>query len=533
MMNMNGISILDCTLRDGGYINNWNFGNLAVGEIINLLNESNVDIIECGFLRDEAYDTNRSVFSSVEDITPLITPKKEGITYVAMIALGDIDISNISNRDDSSIDGIRLTFHKGDWEEEKQAAIELMKKGYDVFIQPVGTATYSDDEFLELIDKVNEVQPYAFYLVDTLGTMYKKDLSRMFFMADNNLNRDIVIGFHSHNNLQLSFSNAQELMSFNTKRHIIVDSSVSGMGRGAGNLPTELITQYVNENLTAKYKVMPLLSIIDRYLDPIYEKTPWGYSTPYYLASIYNCHPNYANNLMQKEKLSVEEIGKLLNMIPSEERSLYNSKLIETLYINYQNNQIDDTAAIETIKGIINGENVLILGPGKTIRTHIDKVNSFIENNKPYIISVNFIPNEYKSDIIFISNSKRMSQIENIDLKGRTLLLTSNVPSSNNSLNLNYSSLLGEGRDPDDAGMMLMRLLRKVGVRTVYLAGFDGYDVNSSTHIFTDSYVGVRDYQERIVKNQDMEEQLSDMSSKINIVFITPTNYSVKGAGYE
>jgi len=530
---MNGISILDCTLRDGGYINNWNFGKPAVVDIINLLNESNVDIIECGFLRDEKYNSDRSVFSSVEDITPLITHKKKSVMYVAMIALGDIETSKISYNDGSSIDGIRLTFHKGDWEGEKQAAIELMKKGYKVFIQPVGTATYDDAELLELINNVNEINPYAFYLVDTMGTMYRKDLSRMFFMADNNLNPDIVIGFHSHNNLQLSFSNAQELMSFNTKRKIIVDSSVSGMGRGAGNLPTELITQYVNENLNVKYKVMPLLSIIDRHLDSIYAKTPWGYSTPYYLASIYNCHPNYASYLMQKEKLSVEEIGKIINMIPSEERSIYNSKLVEKLYIDYQNNQIDDTEVVEELSKFIEGKNVLIFGPGKTVRTHYEKVKIFIENNEPCTISVNFIPNGYNLDIIFVSNSKRMSQIESNALEGRTLLLTSNVHSIKKSLRLNYSPLLGEGRDPDDAGLMLMRFLRKIGVRTVYLAGFDGYDVGSPNNFFADSYIGVRSYQEKVMKNKDMEDQLNDMSSKMNIVFITPTNYSVKGVEYE
>lgn len=530
---MRGISILDCTLRDGGYINNWNFGKLAIEDIINLLNESNVDIIECGFLRDEKYNADRSVFSSVEELKPFISPKKDNIMYVAMIALGDINPSKISKNDGSSIDGIRLTFHKGDWEEAKQAAIDLMQKGYKIFIQPVGTTTYNDAEFLELIDNVNEIHPYAFYLVDTMGTMYRKDLSRMFFMADNNLITDIAIGFHSHNNLQLSFSNAQEIMSFNTKRKVIVDSSVSGMGRGAGNLPTELIAQYVNENLKLRYKVMPLLTIIDKHLDSIYAKTPWGYSTPYYLAAIYDCHPNYASYLMQKEKLSVEDIGKILNMVPIDERRLYNSKLVEKIYLAHQNNLIDDTKAIDIIRNKVSSKDILIFGPGKTIIDHAEKVNGFIKDKKPCTISVNFIPDKYRIDIVFISNSKRMSQIEDSLLEGRNLLITSNVHPVDSALSLNYSSLIGEGRDPDDAGMMLMQLLQKVNVRTVYLAGFDGYDSNSLNDVFADSYIGVKDYRNRVIKNKDMEDQLTDMSSKMNIVFITPTNYSVKGARYE
>ncbi|MBP3743428.1 MAG: hypothetical protein J6J00_10635, partial [Treponema sp.] len=100
---MSNISILDCTLRDGGYINNWEFGQDSIKQILHSLCESNVEIIECGFLRDEDYNVNRSVFSSVEQIAEMIQPKKESAMYVAMIALGDIDVNKISERTENSI----------------------------------------------------------------------------------------------------------------------------------------------------------------------------------------------------------------------------------------------------------------------------------------------------------------------------------------------------------------------------------------------------------------------------------------------
>ncbi|MFR7384805.1 MAG: hypothetical protein ACLUTO_10770 [Anaerostipes sp.] len=87
-----------------------------------------------------------------------------------------------------------------------------MDKGYEVFMQPVGTTSYSDVELLNLFERINEMKPYAFYLVDTLGKLYAKQLLKLFYLADDNLDEDITIGYHSHNNLQLSFSNAQQLI---------------------------------------------------------------------------------------------------------------------------------------------------------------------------------------------------------------------------------------------------------------------------------------------------------------------------------
>lgn len=232
---MNHITILDCTLRDGGYINNWQFGRTNIQGIISKLNASGVDIVECGFLRDIPYNEDTAVFSRVSQIVPFLSEKRANTFYVAMIAYGDISPDAIEPYDGSSIGGIRLTFHKHEWDGAKTVAVQLMEKGYQVFIQPVGTTAYSDAELLQLIAQVNELQPYAFYLVDTLGILYRQDLLRLFYLVEHNLDPQIQIGFHSHNNLQLSFANAQELLRLDSKRDIIIDASVYGMGRGVGN----------------------------------------------------------------------------------------------------------------------------------------------------------------------------------------------------------------------------------------------------------------------------------------------------------
>lgn len=102
-----------------------------------------------------------------------------------------------------------------------------------------GDCFYSDIELLRLVEKINALRPYAFYIVDTLGSMYRNEVSHRFYLIDENMDPQIRLGFHGHNNMQLAFSNAQVLGKIQTKRTLILDSSVYGMGRGAGNLPTD------------------------------------------------------------------------------------------------------------------------------------------------------------------------------------------------------------------------------------------------------------------------------------------------------
>lgn len=222
-----------------------------------------------------------------------------------------------------NIDTLRVCFHKKDVANAMKLSKTLKNKGYKVFIQPMVTASYSEDELVSLITKANEMSADAFYLVDSHGTMNKDELLKLFNIADKNLAPDIAIGFHSHNNLQLAFSNALALLDVDTEREIIIDSSVFGMGRGAGNLCTELLMQELNTRYGEKYDLEPIFKIYDEHLKDIYEKTSWGYSMPLFISAKHKCHPNYAIHL-DKLGLSSSEINKILSNIPAEKKSVFN-----------------------------------------------------------------------------------------------------------------------------------------------------------------------------------------------------------------
>ena len=523
---MNRISILDCTLRDGGYVNRWNFGREAISDIVGLLTEANIEIIECGFLRDLPYDSNKAVFSDVNQIIPFITPKKSGTLYVAMIALGDISPDRIVPCDGNSIDGIRLTFHKHEWEEAQLVAVALMEKGYKVFIQPVGTTSYSDIELLHLVESVNALHPFGFYMVDTLGIMYRNDVLRMFYLIDKNLDTDIRIGFHSHNNFQLSFANAQEIMIQDSKRSIIIDASVYGMGRGAGNLPMELLAEYINTNIERRYSIIPLLTIADEYLMSIFAEHPWGYALPYFLSAKERCHPNYAAYLINKQTLDVKSISKTLDMLPADQSDLFHPELMEKYYNIYQGCQIDDSEVCDMLSGIASGREVLIIGPGATVSAAREELSDFIETNKPFTVSVNFVPEGLKIDALFISNQKRLSSIRPV---------VDNVPlviASSNLLNklsdrvkfVNYTDYLGDG---DNAGAMLIRLMKKIGAKKILLAGFDGFTSDTGMNYCVPSFKSLINEHDARKKNAEISRQLQLALRGIPYESLTPTRYQI------
>ncbi len=324
--------VLDCTLRDGGYVNNWDFGFNNISAIIKNLSDSHLNFIECGYLKDAVYNSDKAIFSDISQLLTLI-PKNSTSMYTLMINYGEYPIEKFT---DSQINNIyiRVAFKKKDLLPALKYCRELSDKGYNIIINPMHTNLYSDDEINSLIDKVNEINPYSLFIVDTIGCMQTNDVTRLFSAYNDRLLSKISIGFHSHNNLQLSFSNSLELIKLTAERNLIIDSTVFGMGRGAGNIRTEHLTKYINDLFGQKYNIIPILKTINDYIEPIYKKNPWGYSLPYYFAAVNQCHPDYAKYLSEKS-IKIEDINNILQQIPIEQRSSFNMSLIDDICKNF------------------------------------------------------------------------------------------------------------------------------------------------------------------------------------------------------
>lgn len=364
---MTNIRLLDCTLRDGGYCNNWTFGYNNIQKVVNDLLQANLDIIECGYISQKTeFNIDCTQYTSFDQVKQFIPENREGKIFVGMINYGEFNIEDIPEYDGTSVEGIRVTFHKRERVEALEFCSELKNKGYKVFIQGMVSLSYTDEEFLDFIKRVNTFEPYAFYIVDSFGMMKGKDLRRLFYTVEHNLSENIYIGFHSHNNMQLAYSNCIALAGMETNRSIIIDASIYGMGRGAGNLNTELFIQYLNENQNGDYKLKPLLTIIDEILDDFHKENYWGYNLPNYISAKNNAHPNYAGFLADKNTLTVEDMENIFLLMAEDKKIKYDKYYIEELYTKYlATGKVQEERKGE-LEEKLNGKKVVLVAPGRS-----------------------------------------------------------------------------------------------------------------------------------------------------------------------
>lgn len=519
------INVLDCTLRDGGYCNEWKFGTSNIKKITAGLAEAEIDIIECGFLSSKvSWQEGTTRFHSIEQIKEILPENRNGKMYVCMVNYGELSIEELPRCDGKSIDGIRIAFHKKDAKNALELCRQIKEKGYKVFVQAMVSLSYTEEQFIELIEQCNEIEPYAFYIVDSFGAMKRKELMRLYYIVEHRLNESILIGYHGHNNMQLAYANAQTFLDIRARRKVILDSSIYGMGRGAGNLNTELLIEYLNDNYGKSYVLKPLLIIIDDILNVFYEERQWGYSLQNYLSARYNSHPNYASYLDDKKTLTIENMDDIFSIIDDEKRNTFDRDYIENLYLRYLSREEKKEYHIEKLKKQVSNKDVLIIAPGKSIQAEADKIQAFCEKHAVLVFSVNFDCRDFKSDYIFISNARRFHGLELEDYSN--VITTSNIPCVGVFLQVDYGALLNQVDSVrDNAGMMLIKLLIQLGASKLYLAGFDGYSKDAEENYYKDNLALVVHKTLIEEKNTALHEALELFKKQTDLEFLTTRKY--------
>ena len=536
---MKNVKILDCTLRDGGRIINCAFPNSQIKDIAYRLADANIDIIEVGFLRDAKsvnYQGNSTFFTDVDQIRPFVNRKKDTM-YVAFIDYGMFDFSTLKPYDGTSIDGLRIGFTRKNFENDHEEILECLaevkQKGYKLFVQGVNSLGYTDRELLGIVDIVNQIQPEGFGIVDTYGAMYMDDVDRLYTIVDHNLDENIAIDFHSHNNYQLSFAFAQEIIRLsNGKREVIIDGTLNGMGKCAGNLNTELLVDYLVRKRNYDYDFDAILDIIDDHIYNYHLQHQWGYSIPALMGGIYRSHPNNIIYLTEKFRLATKDIKYIISMIDPDKRMRYDYDNIQRLYQEYNHVKVDDKENLALLQRILKGKKILLLMPGQSISQYKDEILKKIEAENLFVITVNFRDETfYKySELAFWGSQKRYEHYTDLR-KEVTSLITSNIESDmEDDIIVNYDSFVDRTQEySDNASLMLMRILQRVGVVSYYVAGFDGFTVNGSYYNKTDfSEERFRSQYESI--NKGVAHQLSMFADSLkhpeDIQFITPSIYS-------
>lgn len=286
------IKTLDCTIRDGGLINNHQFDHRFVRAVYQALAEAGVDYMEIGYKNSKKLFSPKEYgiwkFCSDDDIRKAIEgiPSKTKISVMADV--DRVDMEDIKPKKDSPVDMIRVASYVKDIDKAIHLANVFADKGYETCINIMAISRALDNELTECFEQLEkESKARVVYIVDSNGALYQETTEYLVKKAKSII-RSKEIGIHAHNNQQLAFANTIEAIIHNAN---YVDSTVFGLGRAAGNCPTELLLGFLKN---PKYDIRPVLDVISREFIPLREKIEWGYIIPYAICGILDEHPRAA-----------------------------------------------------------------------------------------------------------------------------------------------------------------------------------------------------------------------------------------------
>ncbi|WP_270961224.1 aldolase catalytic domain-containing protein [Campylobacter upsaliensis] len=302
------IQILDCTLRDGSHINNGKFGKEKIRQIITGLIEANIDIIEVGLLQNHQCGVDFSIFNSIDFVDQCLSAiEKKNSKFSLMLRTDRVDFNKLAKS--PKVDFIRIALYQEHLSDIKLYGEKAKELGYEIIFNPIAITKYSPNEIQFLIKTLEELKPYGISLVDTFGSFTLNEFEKVLKIFDDNLNPDITLGIHLHQNLNLAPSLAAKATKLIINRDLIIDSSLSGMGRVPGNLQSELFANYLNQNFNHRYNIEKLLSLT-ALIEEFKTLNRWGYNPIYMYSASLNIDRTYPE-FFEKMGFNIENNLKL------------------------------------------------------------------------------------------------------------------------------------------------------------------------------------------------------------------------------
>ena len=291
------IKVTDCTIRDGGLINKWQFSHELVRKVFLAVNQSGVDFMEMGYrattkmFDPKIYGPWR--FTTDEDVRKIIQDTPVNMKLGVMVDIGRVEEDDIAPCDESPLDFIRVATYIQDIDKAIALANHIDSKGYMSFINIMAISTAGESELCEALQQIeSETNVTTVNIVDSFGFLFSESVHHLVKLFQDNLKTKSV-GIHAHNNQQLGFANTIEAIR---KGVNYLDATISGIGRGAGNCPLELLLSFLKN---PKFSLEPILQVFEDVFLDLRKKIEWGYLIPYMITGTLNEHPRIAIALRQ------------------------------------------------------------------------------------------------------------------------------------------------------------------------------------------------------------------------------------------
>jgi 4-hydroxy 2-oxovalerate aldolase len=414
----------------------------------------------------------------------------------------------------------------------------------------MGFTSYTSYEKTELMRAVKGSDLDYFYIADSYGSLFPHEVKALFepFLELNGFK----VGFHPHNSLQMAFANTLEAIKVGVD---IVDSSIYGMGRGSGNLPTEVLIALLEVKGNKKYNAIPILSCVDQFFVDLMKKNPWGYQLPFMISGMFKCHPYYATEFVKRREYSVEDIWKALEVIEEMKPIGFDRTIVEDLIkkgvvgtlgkkaLNSEKKLSIGKKDKKTAKvPYINrhhGKDILVLANGPSLKKYQREIQNFIEKYDPIVLGANYLSGLFEPHYHAFNNKKRFVMYCDSVSPRSTLLIGENISREMISeyIKRDYETLffrdildsdfdIRNGRIQSNCrtiSVLLLGVAVVMGARRIFVAGMDGY-------INKNSFKGTLFYDEEF---EPEEERLNIERHQWNERFFKQIDQYVQRMGME
>lgn len=388
---MSKINILDCTFRDGGYYNNWDFEESIINQYLKAMAALPVDIVEIGFRNlpgTLSGFVGGCAFSTDNFINALNVP--QGIRLAVMVNAsemikhpsGSVDAihSLFSDAQSSPVEMVRIAAHTNQVLQSVEMIQELKSLGYRTALNIMQISGLSGAELEALSRHASASEADVLYFADSLGSMGPGDVSNTIQGLRTHWSGDL--GFHAHNNMERALMNSIQAIANGVTW---IDGTVLGMGRGPGNAGTEYLAIEIESLLDRKMNHTPLLNLINTHFKSLKQQYGWGSNPFYFLAGKYGVHPSYIQEMLSDSRYSEEDILAVVEHLRSVGGNRYRLEKLESarnFYSGYVKGSWNP-------KSMIEGKNVLVLGSGPGSVKHRAALERFIEETHPIVVALN------------------------------------------------------------------------------------------------------------------------------------------------
>ena len=383
----NKVVLLDCTLRDGGYYNGWNFSDDLINEYLSAMQAVGVDIVEIGFrsLKNSGFK-GACAYSTDEWLQSLLIPDglDIGVMVNASELLGDIDVKLEllfpNNSHNSIVKLVRIACHVHEFAAVLPASIWLKNHGYTVGYNLMQIADRTEDEIDDIVISATSYPVDVLYFADSMGSMDAHQTAELITWIKHSWDKEI--GIHAHDNLGLAYSNILCAMKEGVTW---IDTTVTGMGRGPGNAKTEYLAIEIAHYRSNTIDLIPLMELISRYFEPMRKAKGWGTNTYYFLAGKYGIHPTYIQEMIADNRYSETDFMSVIEYLREEGGKKFSPLTLDAARHFFVGNPSGTWQANLLLKG----REVLLLGTGPGVQEHKKAIESYIRSYSPVVLAFN------------------------------------------------------------------------------------------------------------------------------------------------